>query len=79
MKKIYRGCIWVIILLPIMASQSVFATQTIQGEWEQTSLTPNVWEIIGNNTREEIIESQYAFTLTGEAVNNLSSSKKAQI
>jgi hypothetical protein len=62
-----------------MASQSVFATQTIQGEWEQTSLTPNVWEIIGNNTREEIIESQYAFTLTGEAVNNLSSSKKAQI
>ena len=51
-----------------MASQSVFATQTIQGKWEQTFLSNNVWEILGNNTREEIIESQYAFTLTSEAV-----------
>jgi hypothetical protein len=67
MKKLYRGCIWVIILLPIMASQSVFATQTIQGEWEQTALANNVWDILENNTREEIIESQYAFTLTSEA------------
>ena len=67
MKKLYRGCIWVIILLPIMASQSVFATQTIDAVWEQTSLSNNIWGILENNAREEIIESQYAFTLTGEA------------
>ena len=67
MKKLYRGCIWVIILLPIMASQSVFATQNFQGKWEQTSLTSIVNSITENSSRVNILEYQYVFTLSESA------------
>ena len=67
MKKLYRGRIWVIILLSIIASQNTFATQTIQGQWVSTSLYYKVWDIVDNNRRVDIEENQYAFILTEEA------------
>ena len=50
-----------------MASQSVFATQNFQGKWEQTSLTSIVNSITDNSSRVNILEYQYAFTLSESA------------
>jgi VCBS repeat-containing protein len=67
MKKLYRGCIWIVVLLPIIGSQNVFAMQTFQGEWHKTTLKSDIGSIVENNSRVDITEKQYAFTLNEEA------------
>ena len=66
MKKLYRGCIWIIILLPIMASQNAFA-ETFLGNWNSSQGKTSVASAIQANSLQDIVDGQYAFELTDQA------------
>ena len=63
MKKLYRGYIWIIILLPIMASQNAFA-ETFLGHWNSSQGKDSVASAIQENSLQDIVDGQYAFEVT---------------